>query len=223
MKSAILSLTASAVLALTLAAPALAQEDTGIYAVARAGVSIKPQQKFNSDDLSSGFPDKIKNKLSPTGMIGGGYDFGMFRVEQTIGYTTGKLDGKSIGATGIAGEGKTRSFSMTLAGYIDIPTHSIIVPYVGGGIGVARVNASLSRIDSATGLGDSFKGKDWGLMWHGDAGIGVKVAPKTIVEIGGRYSQTTKLSFEGQSGGTPVMFNPKLSAISATVGVRYTF
>jgi opacity protein-like surface antigen len=209
-------------LALASATPALAQ-DTGIYAVARAGISIKPEQKFNRDDLSASFPDTIKNKISATGMIGGGYDFGMFRVEQTIGYTTGKIDRKSIGGSGIAGDGKTRSFSMTLAGYIDIPMHSMIVPYVGGGIGVARVNASLSRIDSATGVGDSFKGKDWGLMWHGDVGVGVHVAPKTVVEFGGRYSQTTKLSFEGQSGGTRVMFNPKLSAISATVGVRYTF
>lgn len=81
----------------------------------------------------------------------------------------------------------------------------------------------MARVDQITGTSSSYDGKDWGLLLHADAGIGIKVAPKVTVEVGGRYSWINKLKFEGQSGGAAATFEPKLSTISGTVGVRYAF
>jgi opacity protein-like surface antigen len=197
-------------------------DDKGIYAVARAGMAVDPQQKIGSaDDIVSAFDDKTKYKSGITGQIGAGYDFGMFRVEQTVGYTN--LKAKGLDQDGFTGEGRNKAMSMTVAGYIDIPVSSFIIPYVGGGVGVTRVDARLSRTDDLTGIASSYSGKDWGMMWHADAGVGIRVAPKVMLEVGGRYSQASGLKFDGVSNGQDTVFKPKMRTLSGTLGVRYMF
>lgn len=214
------------VAALPFAAPASAQDEParGIYVVARGGASINPDQKLDVSNLpaSSTFSEKTKYKTGVTGQIGGGYDFGMFRIEQTVGYTSSdlKLDDAQTG--GFAASGKTKSLSMSVAGYVDIPVSTMFVPYVGGGIGGARVEANLARV-TASGVGSSYSGKDWGMMWHADAGIGINIRPKTTLEIGGRYTQTSSLKFDGQNAGIATVYEPKLRNLSGTVGIRHIF
>lgn len=208
------------------ASPAAAQEEParGIYVVARGGASINPDQKFDTSFLpaSSTFSEKTKYKTGVTGQIGGGYDFGMFRLEQTIGYTSSdlKLDDAQTG--GFAATGRTKSFSMSVAGYVDIPLSSILVPYIGGGVGGARVEADLARVSRA-GIGSSYSGKDWGLLWHADAGVGINVRPQTTLEVGARYTQTSGLKFDGQNAGISTVYEPKLRNLSGTVGIRHIF
>lgn len=194
----------------------------GIYAVARAGASVNSEQKFDIDSLPSQFDDKTKYKTGLTGEIGGGYDFGMFRIEQTIGYNGNNLDLKDLGTGNLPASGRTRSYTVSVSGYIDIPLHAVFVPYLGGGIGASRVDANLSRT-GANGLSSSYSGKDWGMTWHGDAGVGINVARKTTIEVGGRYSQTSKLAFNGQDAGAATRYEPKLRTLSGTVGVRHIF
>ncbi|WP_380780847.1 hypothetical protein [Sphingomonas sp. R86520] len=61
------------------------------------------------------------------------------------------------------------------------------------------------------------------MTWHADAGLGINVAPKTTLEIGGRYSQTNKLAFEGQDAGVATSYEPKLRTISGMLGIRHIF
>lgn len=212
--------------ALPFAAPAFAQDETarGIYVVARGGASINPEQKFDTADLptSSTFLDKTKYKTGITGQIGGGYDFGMFRIEQTVGYASSDLKLGDTGIGSFAASGKTKSLSMSVAGYVDIPVSTMFVPYVGGGVGGARVEADLARV-TAAGIGSSYSGKDWGMLWHADAGIGINIKPKTTLEIGGRYTQTSSLRFDGQNAGIATTYEPKLRSLSGTVGIRHIF
>jgi opacity protein-like surface antigen len=212
-----------ALLAVPLATPAMAQSDAekGPYVVARVGGTIDAEQKI--DDISDIFQDKTKHKAGLTGQIGGGYDFGLFRIEQTIGYSSADLDQKKADVDGFSADGRSKMFSMSVAGYLDIPVSNVIVPYIGGGVGGARVDSRLSRVDGATGASSSYSGKDWGLLMHADAGVGVRVAPKTIVELGGRYTRVSGLKFDGVSDGVGTSFTPKMSSISATLGLRYMF
>jgi opacity protein-like surface antigen len=214
--------------ALTAATSAHAQEDDdnkGFYGVARVGASISPQSKLDPDGAPAGstFDEKTKYKTGVTGELGGGYDFGMFRIEQTAGYTSNSLNVQDAQRGGFAAAGRTRSFTVGVSGYVDIPMGRMITPYLGAGIGAARVDANLSRVDNATGTGSSYSGKDWGLQWHADTGIGVRVARKTTVELGGRYTQTSGLKFAGQSDGAATSYQPKLRSLSAMLGIRQNF
>lgn len=203
---------------------AQAQEsDTGIYAVARAGMAVNPDQKFDDADLPSSatFDEKTKYKSGFTGELGAGYDFGMFRIEQAGGYMS--LKAKDLDQDGFTGEGRNKAMFVALNGYVDIPLSPMIEPFVGGGVGVARVDADLARSDNLLGTTSSYSGKDWGLLWHVDAGVGVKVAPKVTVELAGRYTQISGLKFDGVSGGQAAVFEPTMRTLSGTLGVRYKF
>ncbi len=214
--------------ALTAATSAHAQEaddSKGFYGVARVGASISPQSKLDpyGAPASSTLDEKTKYKTGITGELGGGYDFGMFRIEQTAGYTSNNLNVQDAEKGGYAASGRTRSFTVGVSGYLDIPMGRMITPYVGGGIGASRVEANLSRVSDASGTGSSYSGKDWGLQWHADAGVGVRVARKTTVELGGRYTQTSGLKFAGQSDGVATGYQPKLRSLSAMLGIRQNF
>ena len=71
-------------------------------------------------------------------------------------------------------------------------------------------------------------GRDWGLRWHADAGVGYSLSDSTTVELAGRYAQTTGLQFAARmplaNGGTvATSYKPKLTATSITVGLRQRF
>lgn len=199
-----------------------AEKVTGPYAVARAGVAADTDIRLRDRDAALGaFRQDSDFKPGFTGELGGGYDFGGFRLEGTVGYATAKLDRERQGIAGA--DGRARSFNLGLAGYVDIPLDGVIVPYVGGGIGASRVKASLVRPGQSAGGASSFSGNDWGFSYHLDAGVGVRVAPATTVEIGARYMRTTKLDYDGRTGLIAQNFRPRLSSISAMLGVRQVF
>ncbi|MFT3964566.1 MAG: outer membrane beta-barrel protein [Sphingobium sp.] len=199
------------------------EDDKGFYAVARVGMAVNPDQKLDSADLPSDatFDEKTKFKSGFTGELGGGYDFGMFRIEQAGGYMSVKA--KGLNGDDFFGEGRNKAMYVQLGAYVDIPTGTMIEPYVGGGVGVARVDANLTRTDDLLGTTSAYSGKDWGLLWHVGAGVGIKVAPKMTVEIGGRYTQISGLKFDGVSGGQPTVYEPTMRTLSGTVGLRYKF
>lgn len=191
-----------------------ADEATGVYAVARAGGAFNPESKFDINALpgSSASDNTVKYKIAPTGEIGAGYDFGSFRLEQTLGYTSSNA--KDVPS-------RVRAYSLTISGYADIPISKVIVPYVGGGMGAVRIDTQLSWPVDITGIGREFESKSWGPFWHLDSGISFHVAPRFTVELGGRYSQTFSMRRVGNSN--RVVEVSELRGASATLGLRYLF
>lgn len=108
-----------------------------------------------------------------------------------------------------------------MSGYVDIPTGTRFEPYVGAGFGAARVQSRLSQANTAGS--SAYNGKDWGFLWHADAGVGYRLTSKMTIEVGGRYSQIGSLDFSGQNNAVNVNYQPKLNTWSGTVGLRYRF
>ncbi|MBU0557522.1 MAG: outer membrane beta-barrel protein [Alphaproteobacteria bacterium] len=224
-------------LVLTLAAipsVAFAQDEPakGAYGVVRAGVAIDTDARFPANDTTA--PATIQrntdHKPGFTGELGMGYDFGAFRLEGTAGYATAKLDSPRASAGGFVTNGRTKAFTLGLSGYLDIETGSAVTPYVGAGIGASRVDMRSSRLGGTPSAGSRFDDKDWGLNWHADAGVGIAAGRSTTIDIGARYSRTSKLEFDGRTGlvtGTPPAladtFRPRLSSWSAMIGLRQAF
>jgi opacity protein-like surface antigen len=221
----LLSLTALA--ASIASAPAIAQDSpsTGLYGVARAGTTLDTNARFPDNDRRA--PATVQRDTDYergfNGEIGVGYDTGPFRLEATAGYQTAKLDEKRASIGGFTADGRVKTLTFGVAGYIDIAASERVVPYIGGGIGASRVNSRLSRVTGTPAAGSRFSDKDWGLNWHLDAGVGIAATPSTTIELGGRYSRTSKLEFTGASGGAPDSFRPRLSGWSAMLGVRQVF
>lgn len=115
-------------LALPLATPAAAQSDAekGVYAVARVGGTFETKGKL--DRNFGTFQDETKYNNGLTGEIGAGYKFGMFRIEQTVGYSDLKLNSEKASVNGFSANGRTKSFKVDVSGYIDVPVGRMIVP-----------------------------------------------------------------------------------------------
>ena len=195
-------------------ATAQADETTGIYAVARAGAAFNPESKFDTHGLpgSSSFDDTLKYKLAPTGEIGAGYNFGSFRLEETLGYT-------SSNAKDIAS--RARAYTLTISAFADIPVSQRVVPYIGGGMGAVRIDTQFTVPNDTTGLTGQLDSKSWGPFWHLDTGVGFHVASKLTLEVGVRYSQTFKMKEIGNSDSFVEV--SQLRGASALMGVRYVF
>jgi opacity protein-like surface antigen len=232
------SLYAACVPMLAMAAPAMAQsadadKSEGIYAVARAGVTFDNEAKFEAADRTAPatFPAEVDHKRGFTGELGIGYDLGPVRLEATGGYSRFGVDKDSkdnAAAAGVVLAGRTRQFDLGVSAYVDFNEDGVIVPYLGGGIGAARVDGKISALGGTPASGSRFDDKDWGFRWHLDAGLALKAAPRTSIELGARYSRTSGLEFDGHqgpvaAGGTGRTYSPDFKNFSLMMGVRQSF
>jgi opacity protein-like surface antigen len=193
--------------------------DKGFYAVARAGAAVNPEAKFDTDALNASlaFDDKVKYKMAPFGEVGGGYSFGKFRVEETLGYSSS--DAKSNDT-----QGRARFYFLTISGFADIPVTDVIVPYVGGGMGAVRVDSDLSWASAVSGTDVAIQGNAWGPFWHVDTGVGFHVAPKITVELGVRYAKSfSSMKGIGHNDSDGLVPVAQFDAASGTLGVRSLF
>jgi len=113
--------------------------------------------------------------------------------------------------------GSTNSTGLMFNVLYDIQTGSNWVPYLGAGIGYARVN-----VDNVSQFGvTAINGNDNVFAWQFKGGIAYQFNPSMAVTVGYRYFGTDNLSFGDQPGGT--VKTEGLSIQSAEVGFRYHF
>ncbi|KTT69455.1 outer membrane protein [Sphingomonas endophytica] len=228
--------------AIVMASPAAAQKaEPGAYVVARAGAQIdsdvKPTQVLAKGQTVSKttptLPKNIDHDGGFTGELGMGYDFGGIRVEGTAGYDTAKVNAKALSTKTYSGAGRTKSFDLGVAAYVDLVRDGPFKPFVGGGVGASRVDYSISRlmIDKTPGTQKpmvGIDGKDWGFRWHLDAGASYDVTPQTSIELLGRYSQTGGMKVKGVSLDESLVrqttdYKMKNTSTSIMVGLRQKF
>ncbi|WP_137863246.1 MULTISPECIES: outer membrane beta-barrel protein [unclassified Sphingomonas] len=216
---------AALAIAATGVTPAAAQDGqpTGIYGVARAGLSIDTDARLQGNNPTGTLQRDTDYRRGFNGELGIGYDAGPFRLEGTVGYTTAGVDKKKAATGGFTADGRTKALTIGAAGYFDLPVSERVVPYVGGGIGLSRVDSRLSRLSGSPATGSRYSGKDWGFNWHLDAGLGIAATQSTTIELGARYSRTSSLRFDGFNGASKAEFRPRLSGWSALVGIRQAF
>jgi opacity protein-like surface antigen len=178
--------------------------------------------------------------------LGVGYQFNhWFRVDVTGQYRGNSnfhgLDLISFPNGGAAGFGADnynaqKSEWLFLANaYADLGTWWCITPYVGAGIGTARVsiaNFTDSGVGSLAGggVGPSFvsaaNGSQWNFAWALHAGLAYKVNPNLAVELGYSYvnlgNGTTGVdaAFDGSAGGHVFQFH-NITSHDLKLGVRW--
>lgn len=127
--------------------PAQPSADTkGFYAT--LGVGAAWPQNVTGDATVLGIPVNGSYSLNGgfAGEVGAGYDFGPVRTELTYSYTNATLSslsgtalGINLGSTSIS-DGGVNTNSVLASAYVDIPTQSRWVPYLGGGVGYTNVS-----------------------------------------------------------------------------------
>jgi opacity protein-like surface antigen len=113
----------------------------------RAGVYLKIAGLYNQpSDVSisnvSAFRASLKNNVGISGALG--YKFTLFRVEAELQHLRSGTEGEETSGTSLGGIGRTvgtlKETSGFANGYVDFPSFFGLAPYIGAGLGYARVN-----------------------------------------------------------------------------------
>jgi opacity protein-like surface antigen len=113
--------------------------------------------------------------------------------------------------------------------YADLGTFGPVTPYVGAGLGVARLTASSyssTPVPAAALLGEAtviptLTGTTkWTLAWAAMAGVTVDVTPQTKIDLGYRYLHMGALRFADTAGGA---YRTTVAAHELRLGLRYMF
>ena len=186
---------AAALLALTgaFAAPAAADDDgSGLY-VSLSGLYVFPTDsdwsETDVDGLSKGKID-LENSIGVLGAVGYGLSTNL-RVEFEIGYraldvdrVTVTVDDGNSANESHSSKGDIRTLSVMANGYYAFGDGRIM-PYIGGGLGIARHKGNYEEEP-----GDWLRGKDTVFAYQAMAGVGYGLSETTELRLGYRYFAT---------------------------------
>ncbi|MBX9588600.1 MAG: acyloxyacyl hydrolase [Hyphomonadaceae bacterium] len=183
-------------LAIPLSPSAQAQgaDRSGFYASLHGGanVPLDTHSTFASPGLPGGV-GTITTTAEDGYRLGGalGFIFNRYlRAEAELSYTRNDLDTLAVvsrqfprGSGPLPAKGDATALSGMVNGYLSLPiANDQIRPYVGAGIGVARVSANGAGFAGVPGVTDD---TDNAFSWQLLAGVGFKLSP--AVELGARY------------------------------------
>ena len=103
--------------------------------------------------------------------------------------------------------------------WVDIPTQSAFTPYVGGGAGVAWVDADTSFNGTPLGYGDG----EVGFAFQLGAGVKVDLTDWVALDVGYRFKGVLDIDFE-DAGGAPADFEGgDLYSHNVQAGINFGF
>lgn len=184
------------------------EEVKGFYSA--LGVGYSAPQDATASGSALGVP--FSSNLALTGGFAGeaavGYDFGPVRTEVSFIYNNASADSVSVsvgrfGITEPVSGGNINTLSTMASVYIDIPTKSRWVPYVGGGLGYTTIS-----FENASNKGV--------LGYQAKVGLSYLADKKTDIFVEGVYQGTSNFSIDS------VDFDP-LSSWGARLGARFRF
>jgi len=150
---------------------------------------------------------------------------GQLRAEAEVSYRRNDINSISTSQQGrLPAKGKNQAVSLMLNGYLDFDVgESKLVPFVGAGLGLARVKESYDvDIVFASILPQNFpnpvQGKGTTVSWQLMAGGALRLSEKVRLSVEGRYSQVPSLSIS--AGGTK-FFETRRDSAALLLGINF--
>ncbi|MGO4125562.1 OmpA family protein [Inquilinus sp. YAF38] len=228
----ILTVCAAGAVALLLATPGMAQQATGLYLGAGAGVNIRQDQKWNFNDPRTDGHADVSFDAAPAGNIYAGYDFGSIRAD-----IEGSFRRNDVGTTKLSYDsfrlnrfitvpaandvrvdvkGHEQTVGLMANVYYDFEFGSPFVPYVGGGVGVGfntwKVKAKDFDID--------FDYSSPLFAYQGIAGVSYYITPNLAANVEYRYFGESDAEFT--SGSTRIKLDAPANH-TVLAGIKYVF
>ena len=174
---------------LGVAAPALAKPNAvpdtrGFYATLGIGASWPQSSTVSNSSLAVPVNATLNYGGSFSGEAGLGYDFGAVRTELTYVYDRASITGASGGNTAT---GNRNASSVFASAYVDIPTQSRWVPYLGGGIGYTNLSSGTVTASSGGSTVTLNSGNQGLFGYQAKAGVAYIASDSTDVFLEGVY------------------------------------
>ena len=181
----------------------------GPYVALRLGVCFLDDATLSEE----GFPFNIDTEFDTGMAIEGavGYDFGMFRAEGEIGYRKNDIDEFSALGISLSADGDFDALSFMVNGYLDFENQTAFTPFIGAGIGYAKVSAN----DISVGGIDVGDEDDSVFAYQLGVGVGYSATESLIVEIAYKYFATSDPDFDDTEA--------EYDSHNISIGIRYAF
>jgi outer membrane protein OmpA-like peptidoglycan-associated protein len=148
-----------------------------------------------------------------SGHLGIGYAFlSGFRAEGELSHRYNDF-GENVGLP----DGNMRAWSAMLNGYLDFNRDGSVQPYIGLGVGAARLVGSMDAVLAG------FKDEDTVVAYQGMVGLGFNMTEQLALDVGYRYFAAMEAELDGHILGVPQPFDVDYVSESVTVGLRYQF
>ncbi len=188
---------------------ATAQAEEGVYVGAKFGLSILSDSNITTSD---GYSSEFSYDNGFGMNLALGYKFPMFRLEGEVAYYANDLDGYSDRNGSGEADGDIKNLSGMLNAYFDFANSTFITPYVGGGVGVAKVDLS----DQSFTWDDS----DTVYAYQGMAGVNFALTKQLSIDAEYRYFGTQDPEFDDDADGT---IKAEIASHNLLVGLRMQF
>jgi opacity protein-like surface antigen len=177
--------------------------------------------RINNVQSATGFPDPTGNNLgnAATAGLGFGIKRGWIRTDITADYLS-DMKYRGTVATPDDVTAKMSAWSVLLNGYLDLGSWYRVSPYIGAGVGAARVKAG----DYQSAVSPPFTGgsnTQWNFAWAAMAGLGIAVSSNVIADVGYRYLNLGDAKSATDAFGGMTFKN--LAAHEVRVGLRWSF
>ncbi len=178
------------------------------YIAAGAGVSV-----LDDTDVRSPLLD-FETEPFPGYTLNGalGLDFGLLRIEGEVYRSVYSIDDINSAGFDTNAEGSFKTTAGMANIFIDLPV-PVVTPFVGAGIGRAKVEADDIRFQNVDIVDDD----ETVTAWQARAGISFGILPLTDMTLGYRYFVTDDLNLEND------VDVDKLKSHSVELGLRVTF
>ena len=201
----------------------------GLYLSVGAGMSMLQDADNTNDTPRVDVKSSYDTGWMVTGAIGYGFANGL-RVEGEIGYRQVEVDqldirddgglGAALGGPSLNGletpaAGNETALSVMANVWYDINTGTPVTPYVGGGIGVARITLDNLRVAGITIVDDH----DNVFAYQLGAGVAYAVSQQVSLTLDYRFFQTADAEFTDIAGD----FKSEFTNHSVAAGVRVRF
>jgi len=199
---------AGAVCAALISSPLTAEAaEKGFYVGVAGGYNFPLDSDLGSNDA------ELDSDWAGLGALGYAFANGL-RLEGEFGYRTNDVD-KITGFSGTSGDINTSTFMTNLL--YDFHLDGLpITPYIGAGIGAARVAVDASTTSPAMTVNDS----DVGFAWQGIVGASLELNRYLALTADYRFVNAPDLTFKNNSG---TKLDSDYTTNQIMVGLRFTF
>ena len=162
----------------------------GFYAGIQGGVVM----------LEDAEADPAKSEMKTGYVLSGlaGYDFGAFRLEGEIAYRENDIDKVTILNSDTDSSGDVSAWAFMVNGYFDFENSTAFTPYIGAGIGYARVEVE-GKADYGFLARVTWDDDDSGLAYQLMAGVAWALSDTLALDLSYRYLGCDDIEIAGTS------------------------
>jgi outer membrane protein OmpA-like peptidoglycan-associated protein len=193
----------------------VANATEGWYGRADVGYAIDGETD-HTENGGINFDFNLSHDQDWTQHLGLGYAFSNgFRLEGELGHRYNQYSTDDLASAGLD-DGDVHAWTAMANLFYDFNRGGTVEPYLGVGVGAARINNTVT--DAGITLGDN----DTVLAYQGLAGLAIGLTDQLDLDIGYRYLQADGANYSLDDG-SGRNFDADYSHSAVTVGLRYQF